>query len=261
MEEVNQRAEQDFGQVLHVNRSKIYQGRVGFEKVTTEVALKSASTLSDRVRRQLTLRRRSTEATSPRDGDGAASSFQVGQQYAEVEMPQEDESKSPEEIYGLEHFGSWKATQDQPLETLIEWLGPEFQKKMLHRRVWPHVLQPPSQKIDTWLDVTLSLDVEQGITIFFHGRERRKLFDFDDKILADLSYERTRTTVAFFVDGTAMVLVDERKGRHSKLLKLGWRGYTIFYRKGFEQRQMEAQQSQRAEAQSSSSMAAESALV
>ena len=46
VEEVNQRAVQDYGSVLHVNRSKIYRGRVGFD---TEVALKSTSTLSDRV--------------------------------------------------------------------------------------------------------------------------------------------------------------------------------------------------------------------
>ena len=53
--------------------------------------------------------------------------------------------------------------------------------------------------------------MEQSITIFFDGRERRKLFDFDDMILANLSYERARTTIAFFVDGTGVILVDERK--------------------------------------------------
>ena len=248
MEEVNQRAEQDYGRVLQVNRSKTYHGRVGFEKVTTEVALKSTSTLSDRVRRQLTLRRVSTDASSPeRGGQGASSSSQVGQQYAEVDVPADEVAETSEEIYGMEHFGSWKATQDQPMETLIEWMTPEFHMKMLPKKIWPHVVQAPSQQVDTWLDITLSLEVEQSITIFFHGRERRKLFDFDDMILANLSYERARTTIAFFVDGTGMILVDERKGRHSKLLKLAWRGYTIFYRKGFEQKRQRLEASSMSE--------------
>ena len=186
----------------------------------------------------------STDASSPeRGGQGASSSSQVGQQYAEVDVPADEMAESSEEIYGMEHFGSWKATQDQPMETLIEWMAPEFHMKMLPKKIWTHVVQAPSQQVDTWLDITLSLEVEQSITIFFHGRERRKLFDFDDMILANLSYERARTTIAFFVDGTGMILVDERKGRHSKLLKLAWRGYTIFYRKGFEQKRQQLEAS------------------
>ena len=102
-------------------------------------------------------------------------------------------------------------------------------KKVINDAVLKVISTPPPRTAakDSW-ERLIDHDRGRKIAIRVHYQPRKKLYDFESKVLLEEEWGRWRMTIAWPVIGKRKtILVDERKGRRGAHLDSWW-GYTLF---------------------------------
>ena len=107
---------------------------------------------------------------------------------------------------------------------------PGFQKGFLNEEVLKVISVPPRRTAakDSWGHL---INHEKGrkIAIRVHHQDRKKVYDFESKVLLEEEWGPWRMTVAWDVISKKKVIyVDERNGRKGIHLDFTWFGYTLF---------------------------------
>lgn len=106
---------------------------------------------------------------------------------------------------------------------------PGFQKGFINEAVLKIISTPPRRTAakDSW-EHLVDHDGGRKIAIRVHHQDRKKLYDFESKILLEEEWGPWRMTVAWpAVVKRKVILVDERNGKKGCRLDTWW-GYTLF---------------------------------
>ena len=106
---------------------------------------------------------------------------------------------------------------------------PGFQRGFINEAVLKVISTPPPRTAvkDSW-EYLIGHERGKKIAIRVHHQPRKKLYDFEAKVLLEEEWGRWRMTVAWPVIGKRKtILVDERNGRRGGHLDSWW-GYTLF---------------------------------
>ena len=107
--------------------------------------------------------------------------------------------------------------------------SPGFQRGFINDAVLKVISTPPRRTAakDSW-DYLIDHDGGKKIGIRVHYQERKKLYDFEAKMLLEEEWTQWRMTVAWHLNSKRKtILMDERNGKKGCHLDLWW-GYTLF---------------------------------